>query len=1047
MGSFRCTASEGSIPDVNLKKSLIRRLLLLSLAPTLVVALHAADRFTLNFNLDWRFLKADPAGAAQPGFDDHAWTTVSTPHTFNDTDTFDNWSTPGVRGEQIQWSGRTWYRKTFPAPEAWRGKLIFIEFEAVRQVAEVYLNGEKLGVCKTGFTPFGFDLTSHLKIGTSNVLAVMVDNRFVCVPLDAAAAADVARRNGEDSAVRPPSTKDLNLRDFLVKLNEQIPERIEDLQADQIPWNNPVWHPAHGGIYRNVRLFITDPLHITLPLYSFLETAGPYVYATDISPASARIIVEVPLQNNRRVSQNVEVQAEILDASGAVALTLAKSEPLAADTKGMVKLTGVLDHPRLWEPDYPHVYRVVCSLRVGGVTVDSSEVPLGIRAVRWDVDAGLFINGNHLKLHGWGHKPTDEWPGLGAALPDWLHFQTLALMKQAGGNFVRWGHAAAGPAQISAADVLGLVTVQPGVDGESDTVKAAWMLRASAFRDVLIYFRNQPSILIWEGGNQKVIREHAAELRELMDKYDPQGGRAYTHRRADNIVAEFMDVCEGTEGSREISWLPLVEGEYDREESPRRVWDDASPPSFGYPEAKGMAYHLTSEQFAVNQIRQYRKISEPDHCGGANWIFSDSTSGGRVPAEVARASGEVDGVRLPKEAYYVCSVIFRADPQVHIIGHWTYPADTRKTIYIAANLDDVELFLNGRSLGHGRRSESYLFTFEDIAFAPGELKAVGRRERTVVATHSLHTVGPAVALKLTPHLAPKGWLADGQDVALVDVEAVDADGERCPTFQQRVDFETDGPGVWRGGYNSGKIHSVNHPSLDLECGINRVAIRSTRVAGVVTVSAKCAGLRAGRVALTAQRFAANDGVTAIPPATPVVSLPFVVPAHPAFSAPAALMKSAGAKRPTLAGAGSCIKSFNYTGPQSAIVHVEIQVRNGAKVYVDRNYTFSDLPADLMGADWVQVADADQGYSAMDLIEMAVKGGTVVTIAHDESIAPPGWLTRQFKATGHRIIVHDRRMALFQRTVDRDASLTLGSNADAAAPQTGAMYLVFVNDRH
>ena len=123
---------------------------------------------------------------------------------------------------------------------------------------------------------------------------------------------------------------------------------------------------------------------------------------------------------------------------------------------------------------------------------------------------------------------------------------------------------------------------------------------------------------------------------------------------------EFMDVGIGTEGGREIASLPVVEGEYDREESPRRVWDDYSPPNFRLSRSQRQTYELTSEQYAVNEVRQYvRKIGALEHSGGANWIFSDSTSGGRVPAEVARASGEVDGVRLPKEAYYVCQAMFR----------------------------------------------------------------------------------------------------------------------------------------------------------------------------------------------------------------------------------------------------------------------------------------------------------------------------------------------------------------------------------------------------
>src|SRR4051812_37577033 len=226
-----------------------------------------ASRQTLNFNPDWHFIKDDPAGASTAAFDDSKWTVVSAPHTYNDVDTFDNWSTPGHRGEQIQWGGRTWYRKTFTAPAAWQGKKIFIEFEAARQVAEVYLNGEFLGTAKTGFTPFGFDLTPRLRLGAPNVLAVMVDNRFMKDPLDAATAAELAKLNGNSGGSEKPalsSAANPNLTQLHSEINKTIPDRLEDLAADQIPWNNPHWHPAHGGLYRNVRLYVTDALHISL---------------------------------------------------------------------------------------------------------------------------------------------------------------------------------------------------------------------------------------------------------------------------------------------------------------------------------------------------------------------------------------------------------------------------------------------------------------------------------------------------------------------------------------------------------------------------------------------------------------------------------------------------------------------------------------------------------------------------------------------------------------------------------------------------------------
>src|SRR5262249_30801197 len=162
----------------------------------------------------WKFIKGDPEGAAQPGFDDRAWTNVSAPHTFNDTDTFDDWSLPGHRGEQNQWSGRTWYRKSFTIPAPFAGRKVFIEFEAVRQVAEVYLNGRLLGVSKTGFIPFGFDLTPHLRFNGANVLAVMCDNRFMRDP----PANERATANAKGKVAEP------TLGEISARVNAAIPD-------------------------------------------------------------------------------------------------------------------------------------------------------------------------------------------------------------------------------------------------------------------------------------------------------------------------------------------------------------------------------------------------------------------------------------------------------------------------------------------------------------------------------------------------------------------------------------------------------------------------------------------------------------------------------------------------------------------------------------------------------------------------------------------------------------------------------------------------------
>jgi beta-galactosidase len=978
--------------------------------------LLGAQRLTLNFNPDWKFIKADPPRAQEAEFDDRPWTNVSLPHTYNDIDSFDNFSPSNHRGEQGTWGGRTAYRKYFVAPDSWRGKEVFIEFQGVRQIAEVYLNGKLLGVSKTGFTPFGFNLTPGLNIGQTNVLAVICDNSFR----------------------KDPQSEGEGLAKISAAVNAAIPENVADLRADQIPWNNPHWHPAHGGIYRDVRVYVTDPLHIPLPLYSFLQTAGSYVYATDISEKSAAFHCELPAQNDRTASADASARIEVFDHDGNRVLILDQQRSIASGATQTFNFSGVIQNPRLWEPDYPQLYRVVCSLLVKGEVVDSTEISLGIRTASWNVSSGFSINGQHLKLRGWGQKPTDEWPGLGAAQPDWLHFYTLNLMKDAGANWVRWGHCAAGPSLIAACDELGLMVEQPGVDGESDTRGAAWKVRADAFRDTLIYFRNSPSIMIWEGGNQKVSLAHVKELRGLMDKWDPHGARAYAHRRADAIDAQFMDVGIGTEGGREIANLPVVEGEYDREESPRRVWDDFSPPNFGYREAKGQAYDLTSEQYAVNEVAQYiQKLGAPNHSGGANWIFSDSTSGGRDAAEVARASGEVDGVRLPKEAYYVCRTLFRDDPQIHIIGHWTYSAETKKNIYVTANTSEVELFLNGKSLGHGKKSDNFLFTFQDVQWEPGELKAAAYQSGQAVATDSIRTAGAPVALKLTSLCGPDGLLADGSDIGLVDVEAVDANGQRCPTVQKRIDFALAGPAIWRGGYNSGKAHSINQTFLDLECGINRISLRSTRQPGAIKLTASCDGLQPASIVINSKSFVAQYGFTPELPKMPPIKLqenrthsfPSITSAQP-FQAPISIPNS------------HYLVSFSYSGPTSK-VHVESDAENGKSVYVDRNFQFADLPSPLTGADWIQAAQDDHAYDALDLIELAPKSGASVFIAHDDVLSPPAWLLKQFEATKLTLNVNGRTMRIFEHKVKRGESLTLGSESSATRAADANMYFVLV----
>jgi beta-galactosidase len=377
---------------------------------------------------------------------------------------------------------------------------------------------------------------------------------------------------------------------------------------------------------------------------------------------------------------------------------------------------------------------------------------------------------------------------------------------------------------------------------------------------------------------------------------------------------------------------------------------------------------------------------------------------------------------------------------VHIIGHWTYPAGTKKPVYVVSNAEEVELSLNGAPIARVTPTDRYLFTFPDVAWQPGEITAVAFAGGKAVATQAKRTAGPAAALKLTAITAPGGWRADGSDVALFDVEAVDARGERCPTVETRVDFTIEGPGVWRGGYNSGRIDSINHTFLDLEAGVARVSVRATRAPGTVTVRATSAGLTPASARVASVAFAAEHGMAAVMPAVLPVTLPAAAPVRTMVAAGPA---TGGAEVAARGMVGRFTKAFSYSGPSSSIVHVESQARNGKNAYVDIDAPFAGLPVELEGADWVQAANRESLYNAVDLMEVSVVAGATVWIAHDDRLARPAWLTTQFQPTTVALSVGGQPMTLFQRRTARDESLTLGANTDAKVPAAN-MYLVFIH---
>ncbi len=617
-------------------------------------------------------------------------------------------------------------------------------------------------------------------------------------------------------------------------------------------------------------------------------------------------------------------------------------------------------------------------------------------------------------------------------------------MDEGGGNFIRWGHSAGSPAEAHLADKYGFATLMPGISGESEDTGEAWNIRISGFRDTVVYYRNHPSIVIWEGGNWG---ENASNYQNILDTiamFDPHGNRLMGNRRADvKLESEkYISIEVGTEGwEREYPHLPLIESEYNRDEAPRRAWDPYSPDNdfFDNPRLQRNIYKFASEQFAVRQADHWwnKMGKKPYHSGGANWIFSDGPHGGRNPTENTRASGEVDGVRLPKEAYYAVQAMWRPEPHVHIIGHWNYDPGTEKDIYVISNGASVKLYVNDELLGVNNTPENaYVFKFPDVAWKSGKIRAEAFIENKLRASQTKETAGEPAALRLTPITGPYGWRADGSDVALIDVEVVDAQGRRCPLDQSRVNFKVTGPGIWRGGYNGGKANSTNNLFLEVESGINRVSIRSLLEPGTVTVMASRDGLEDVSIDVTSQAVDLVDGLSLDMPQVYARNLGDPEPL-PAYMPPMPPLPANSITRSNL------FTKFSYTGDHKAILRTNAYW--GKKAYTDRETNYTVIPYYLRGAEYIRMPNEDRAYWARDLLQFIAGKDMTIWVGHDDIVERPEFLA-DYVDTGDEIELGNTTLSLFKRTVEAGTSIIMSGNSDGDVPNGASMYVVFTKER-
>lgn len=797
----------------------------------------ALARETYNFNSDWLLTIGDRDGADKPGYNDSEWKKVTLPHAFNEDEAF-----------KVAIASMTdtvaWYRKHFRLPSSAKGKKIFIEFEGVRQGADFYINGHHLGLHENGVMAVGYDITPYVKFGKDNTFAVRTDN---------------------DWRYKERSTGSL------------------------YQWNDRNFNANYGGIPKNVWLHVADNVYQTLPLYSNLQTTGTYVYATEINvkARTAVVNVESEVKNDGRKKASVGLLAEVFDNDGKkVAEFSAPAVEIAPGASAVMQASSPMSGLHFWSWGYGYLYKVKTSLLVDGRKCDDVTTVTGFRKARFG-EGKIWLNDRVLQMKGYAQRSSNEWPGVGLSVAPWLSDYSNSLVVESNGNFVRWMHVAPWRQDVESCDRVGLMQMLPAGDAERDAEGRRWEHRKDLMRDVMIYYRNSPSVMFWECGNESISRDHMLEMRAIRDMYDPYGSRAIGSR-------EMLDIRESEYGGEMLyvnksERSPMVQTEYCRDEGLRKYWDNWSYPYHRhgdgplYKNQDATAYNQNQDMLTVEFVRRWydfwrerpgtgRRVNS----GGAKIIFSDTQTHGRS-AENYRLSGVVDPMRIPKDGFFAHKVMWNAwvDPEnidTHIVGHWNYADGVVKPVYVVSTGDSVELKLNGRSLGKGRQDYRFLFTFDSIAYEPGVLEAVSYDAGGNAAhTARLQTVGAPAALRLKLINGPAGTYADGSDLALVEFEIVDVKGRRCPLANDTVEFTVDGPMEWRGGVAQGKDNFVLSKSLPVECGINRAMLRSMPEAGHVKVTARCEGFAPQTIEFDTHPVEMSGGLSAHNPAASLPS--------------------------------------------------------------------------------------------------------------------------------------------------------------------------------
>lgn len=732
-------------------------------------------RIVEDFNKNWNFKLGDHPQAINANFSTADWRTLQLPHDWSIEGAFSK-DYPTTTKQGALPGGKGWYRKTFTLPKDWADKSISIEFDGVFKNSEVFINGHSLGMRPSGYISFAYEMTPYLHFGKQeNVIAVKVDN---------------------------------------------------DAQP------NSRWYTG-SGIYRNVRLVAVEKLHVA--------HWGTYVTTPKITKEKASVHFEVTIENKAKTEKEFKFVTSIVDAKNKEVANATSTEKIGATSISKKTHNLEVKNPNLWDTENPYLYKVLTKIYENKKLVDNYETPLGIRFFSFDAEKGFSLNGKPIKILGVCLHHDNG--ALGAVENIDAVRRKLTLLKEMGTNAIRMAHNPHSLEMMQLCDEMGFIVQDEAFDVwkkakvKNDAHKEwdAWHKRD--LEDLILRDRNYPSVMMWSIGNE--IREQfdstgiaiTRELAQIVKNLDTT--RVITSALTENIpeknfiyqsgaldllgfnykhedYATFPARFKGQKiiASETVSALE-TRGHYDQPSDVVKAWPVKYGAEFdGNADFTVSAYDNVKSFWGSTHEESWKAIKNSDFIAGTFvWTGFDYIGEPDPYPFPARSSylGIIDLAGLPKDVYYMYQSEWTTKPVLHIFPHWNWAAGQEVDVWAYYNnADEVELFLNGKSLGKKSKQNDDLHIFWRVKFEPGTLKAISRKEGKVVLEKEIHTAGPASKIDLKSD--KKTIKKDGYELVYVTVSIVDEDGNMLPNANDLINFEVTGGGKLVGvdnGYQAG----------------------------------------------------------------------------------------------------------------------------------------------------------------------------------------------------------------------------------------------------